>query len=71
VGNRKPAGLYSAERSIIDAVRLRHREGSDIAWEALRRWLDQPGRTPARLIELARQFPNAESALRRAFEVLQ
>jgi hypothetical protein len=71
VGNRKPAGLYSAERSIIDAVRLRHREGSDIAWEALRRWLDQPGRTPARLIELARQFPHAESALRRALEVLQ
>ena len=69
-GSRKPAGIYSAERSIVDVVRLRHREGSDIAWEALRRWLDQPRRNPARLIELARQFPNAESALRRALEVL-
>jgi hypothetical protein len=71
VGSRKPVGIYSAERSIVDVVRLRHREGSDIAWEALRRWLDQPGRNPARLIELAQQFPHAESALRRAVEVLQ
>lgn len=70
VGARRPMGLYSAERSLIDVVRLRHLEGSDLAWEALRRWLGRPGRNPARLIELARSFPRAEPALRRALEVL-
>lgn len=70
VGARQPVGLYSAERSIIDVIRLRHYEGSDIAWEALRRWLSRPGRSPAQLIELARQLPRAEPALRHALEVL-
>jgi len=70
VGGRRPVGLYSAERSIIDVVRLRHHEGSDIAWEALRRWLSMPGRSPAQLIDLARQVPRAEPALRHALEVL-
>ena len=32
-------GLYSRERSIVDAYRLAHREGSDVAHQALRRWL--------------------------------
>jgi hypothetical protein len=70
VGARRPLGLYSSERSLVDVVRLRHLEGSDIAWEALRRWLGKPGRSPARLIEFARQFSGAEPALRRALEVL-
>ena len=70
VGARRPIGLYSAERSLIDVVRLRHLEGLDLAWEALRRWLARPGRNPALLIELARSFPRAEPALRRALEVL-
>lgn len=70
VGARRPLGLYSAERSLIDVIRLRHLEGSDMAWEALRRWLGGPGRSPAQLIELARRFSGAEPALRRALEVL-
>jgi len=70
VGARRPLGLYSAERSLIDVVRLRHLEGSEVAWEALRRWLGRPGRSPAQLIELAREFPRAEAALRQALEVL-
>jgi len=70
VGARRPIGLYSAERSLVDVVRLRHLEGDDVAWEALRRWLRRPGRNPAQLIELARNFPRAEPALRRALEVL-
>jgi hypothetical protein len=70
VGARDALGLYSAERSIIEVVRLRHREGSDMAWEALRRWLAQPGRSPAQLMELARRLPRAEPALRHALEVL-
>lgn len=70
VGGRQQLGLYSAERSIIDVVRLRHREGSDMAWEALRKWLARPGRSPAQLIDLAASFPRAEPALRQALEVL-
>ncbi len=70
VGTRRPLGLYSAERSLIDVVRLRHLEGSEIAWEALRRWLGRSGRNPAQLIELAREFPRAEPALRQALDVL-
>jgi hypothetical protein len=49
---------------------MRHREGSDVAWEALRRWLARPGRSPAQLIDLAANFPRAEPALRQALEVL-
>jgi hypothetical protein len=57
VGARRPIGLCSSERSLVDVVRLRHLEGSEIAWEALRRWLARPVRSPAQLIELAREFP--------------
>jgi predicted transcriptional regulator of viral defense system len=63
-------GLYSAERSLIDVVRLRHREGADIAWEALRRWLRRKGARPAALLEMARSFHGAESAVRHALEVV-
>jgi hypothetical protein len=70
VGGRREIGIFSAERSILDAIRLRHREGSDIAYEALRNWLDLPGRSPAEIISMARQLPQAEAPLRRALEVL-
>lgn len=63
-------GLYSAERSIVDAFRLRGREGRDVANEALRRWLRRRGATPARLVALADQLPRASTALRQALEVL-
>jgi predicted transcriptional regulator of viral defense system len=63
-------GLYSPERCLIDAFRLRHREGADIAIEALRRWLRQPGSTPAALIMMTRSFPTAEPSLRTALEIL-
>ncbi len=70
VGARSPIGIYSAERSIIDVIRIRHLQGADLAWEALRRWLRQPGRSPAQLIELAKHFAGTEPAIRRALEVL-
>jgi hypothetical protein len=63
-------GLYSAERSIVDAYRLRGREGHSVANEALRRWLRQRGSEPARLIRLAAQLPRASTPLRQALEVL-
>jgi predicted transcriptional regulator of viral defense system len=70
VGARSPMGIYSAERSIVDVIRIRHLQGADVAWEALRRWLRKPGRSPAQLIELAEHFAGAEPALRTALEVL-
>jgi hypothetical protein len=63
-------GLYSAERSIIDAFRLRHSEGSDLAHEALKRWLRRRDSSPARLMQMAGHFPKALPALRSALEIL-
>jgi hypothetical protein len=63
-------GLYNAPRSIIDAFRLRHREGNDVAFIALRRWLRRRGNHPAELMEMAKSFPKAVPSLRAALEVL-
>jgi predicted transcriptional regulator of viral defense system len=62
-------GLYSAERSILDAYRLRHLEGPELANEALRRWLSKGGQ-PSTLLRMSRAFPKAQTALRTALEVL-
>ncbi len=70
IGNGLTIGLYSAERSVVDVVRLRHREGPQIAWGALRRWLRRKGARPAALIEMARSFHGAERAVRHALEVV-
>jgi len=70
VGARTPIGIYSAERSLVDIVRTRHLQGTEVAWEALRRWLGRSGRSPAQLIELAKHFSGAEPALRKSLEVL-
>ena len=64
-------GLYGPERCIIDAFRLRHLEGSEVAVEALRRWLRRRGAHPATLLRMARAFPKAEPALRSTLEILQ
>ncbi len=64
-------GVYSPERSVIDALRLRHREGEEVATEALRRYLRRPRATPAALLDVARFFPKAEPALLAALRVLQ
>lgn len=63
-------GVYSAERSVIDTFRLRHQEGEDLAVEALRRWLERPGATPADLLAMARSFPKAEPSLLQALRIL-
>ncbi len=63
-------GIYSAERSLIDAFRLRRLEGSELGNEALKRWLATTGRQPGQLIKMAEQFPRAAGPLRRALEVL-
>ncbi len=63
-------GLYSPERSIVDAIRLRHREGSDLAYMALRRWLRRSGASPSSVLKMARNFPKTERPLREALEIL-
>jgi predicted transcriptional regulator of viral defense system len=63
-------GVYSPERCVVDAFRLRHRIGEDVAIEGLKRWLRRPGAVPAQLLALARSFPKAEPSLLRALQVL-
>lgn len=70
IGGKVLIGIYSAERSIVDVIRLRHREGSDVAWEALRRWLRRRGSRPAALVELAKHFHGVERAVSEALEVV-
>ncbi len=70
IGDGGSVGLYSAERSLIDVIRLRHREGSDVAWEALRRWLARRGSQPAALLKMAKYFHGAERAVRSALDVV-
>jgi hypothetical protein len=55
-------GLYSAERSIIDAYRLRHLTGADMAIESLRGWLRRGGQ-PSDLLRMAQSFPRAMPTL--------
>ena len=62
-------GLYDAPRTIIDAFRLRHAAGPDIANEALRRWLRNGGK-PADLMRLTTIFPGAKPALLHTLQVL-
>ena len=70
IGSRHPIAIYSPERSLLDVIRMRHLQGSDIAWEALRRWLRQPGAHPRQLIDLAKHFAGVEPALCNALEIL-
>jgi predicted transcriptional regulator of viral defense system len=69
VGDRLSIGIYSPERTLVDVIRLRHREGSDVAWQALRRWLGRKGSKPAGLLAMAKHFHGAERAVRNALEV--
>jgi len=69
-GAGRKVGLYSPERSIVDAFRLRSIEGYEIATEALRTWLGRRGSNPADLLAIATQLPRAEGPIRRALEYL-
>jgi Transcriptional regulator, AbiEi antitoxin len=70
VGPTGQIGFYSAERCIIDAFRLRHREGMDLAVEVLRAWLPRQGSRPATLMTMAKNFPQAAAPLRTTLEIL-
>ena len=63
-------GLYSPERSIVDAFRLARLDGPEAAHEALRRWVRRPGSQPSRLLATASHWPRTLPAVRKALEVL-
>lgn len=69
IGAGREIGLYSPPRSIIDAYRLHHHEGIDLANEALKRWLRQGGQ-PSELLRMARSFPHAQRALQQTLSIL-
>jgi hypothetical protein len=70
LGGSLSIGLYGPERCVIDAFRLRHRLGEEIAIEALRRWLRRRGATAGVLLALAKAFPKAEGPLLNTLRVL-
>jgi predicted transcriptional regulator of viral defense system len=63
-------GIYGAKRCIIDAFRLRHLHGNDLAISALKQWLRLRGSNPADLLRMTRRFPIAETAIRQTLEIL-
>lgn len=65
----EPFWVYSAERSVVDAMRMTRWLGQDVALHALRRYLNRRGASPARLAELAREL-GGTSRLRPALEAL-
>jgi predicted transcriptional regulator of viral defense system len=65
----EPFWIYSASRSVVDAMRLSRWVGQDVAFQALRRYMNQRDSSPARLAELSREL-GGEKRLRPALEAL-
>jgi hypothetical protein len=68
-GSDQTIGIYSPERSVADAVRLRGEVGYELGRDALREWLRRGGK-PARLIDIAIHLPRARSPVLHALEIL-
>lgn len=68
-GTSMRIGIYSAERCIVDAFRLRGDVGYELGRDALREWLRRGGK-PSRLMEIAGQLPRAKAPLLRTLEAL-
>lgn len=62
-------GMYSAERSLVDAFRLRGALGYELARDALGEWLHRGGK-PAQLVKVASQLPRAKRPLLQALDFL-
>jgi predicted transcriptional regulator of viral defense system len=65
----EPFWIYSAERSVVDAIRMSRWVGQDLALHALRRYITRSGSNPARLTELAREL-GGHTRLAAALEAL-
>jgi predicted transcriptional regulator of viral defense system len=68
-GSDQTIGIYSPERSIADAFRLRGEVGYELARDALREWLRRGGK-PATLIAIASHLPRAKSPVLQALDML-
>jgi predicted transcriptional regulator of viral defense system len=69
-GTSMPIGIYSAERCIVDAFRLRGEVGYELGRDALREWLRRGGK-PGQLMEIATVLPRAKEPLLRMLEALE
>jgi len=69
-GSGRRIGLYSAERALADAFRLRSSIGYEVAVEALQGWLRRRGSSPAELVAVAALIPRAEGPIRQALSFL-
>lgn len=68
-GTDQTIGMYSPERSIADAFRLRGEVGYELARESLKEWLRRGGKA-ARLMEIASRLPRTKSPVLHALEIL-
>lgn len=68
-GTDQAIRIYSSERSIADAFRLRGEVGYELARESLKEWLRRGGK-PARLMEISSRLPRAKSPVLQALEAL-
>lgn len=68
-GTDEAIGLYSPERCIADAFRLRGELGYELARDALKEWLRRGGK-PAQLMQFALQLPRAKKPLLQALELI-
>ncbi len=69
-GTNQTIGLFSPERSIVDAFRMRRTIGYETPNEALKAWLRRPGSQPAALLSIAKRIPRSMGPLRQALEIL-
>ncbi len=65
----EPFWIYSAERCVVDAMRLQHVVGRDVAHSALARYTRRRGADPLRLTALARHL-GGERRVREALETI-
>lgn len=68
-GATQTIGIYSPERTIVDAFRLRGELGYELGRDALRTWLRRGGK-PADLMAMANRIPRAKAPLLNALELL-
>jgi predicted transcriptional regulator of viral defense system len=68
-GTDQSIGIYSPERSIADAFRLRGEVGYELARESLKEWLRRGGK-PSRLMEIASRLPRVKAPVLQALEAL-
>ncbi|WP_020669890.1 type IV toxin-antitoxin system AbiEi family antitoxin domain-containing protein [Amycolatopsis nigrescens] len=65
----EPVPVYDAARSVVDAMRLRHRVGEPVALRALRHYLTRRDARPGDLVSYARQL-DVEGPVTKAVDVV-